>query len=124
GRTVCYVGDGINDSIALKQADVSVSLKGASSIAVDVAEIILMDGKLHQLSTLFTLSQDFEKNLKLTNKGILIPCFASLGGAVVPGFTLMDSMFLSAVSVFAGFSGAMLPLTNQSQDKYKRLNST
>jgi P-type E1-E2 ATPase len=27
GKTVCFVGDGINDSIALKKADVSVSLR-------------------------------------------------------------------------------------------------
>ena len=33
GRKVCFVGDGINDSIALKQANVSISLRGASSIA-------------------------------------------------------------------------------------------
>ena len=37
GRTVCFIGDGINDSIALKKANVSVSLRVASTIATDTA---------------------------------------------------------------------------------------
>ncbi|WP_054774246.1 HAD-IC family P-type ATPase [Methylogaea oryzae] len=37
GRFVCFVGDGINDSIALKKANVSISLKGASTAATDTA---------------------------------------------------------------------------------------
>ncbi len=45
GKSVCFVGDGINDSIALKQANVSISLRGASTIATDTAGIILMDGR-------------------------------------------------------------------------------
>jgi soluble P-type ATPase len=42
GRTVCFVGDGINDSIALKKAEVSISLRGASTIATDTAQIVFM----------------------------------------------------------------------------------
>jgi len=46
GKSICFIGDGINDSIALKKAPVSISLKGASSVATDTAQIVLMDGKL------------------------------------------------------------------------------
>ena len=44
GKSVCFVGDGINDSIALKKANVSISMCGASTIATDTAGIVLMDG--------------------------------------------------------------------------------
>jgi len=50
---VCYVGDGINDAIALKQANVSVSLRGASTAATDTAQVILRHEKLAQLIQLF-----------------------------------------------------------------------
>ena len=43
GRKVCFVGDGINDSIALKKANVSISLRGASTIATDTANIVFME---------------------------------------------------------------------------------
>ena len=45
GRKVCFVGDGINDGVALKKANVSISLRGASTVATDTAGIILMDGR-------------------------------------------------------------------------------
>ncbi len=56
GYKVCFVGDGINDSIALKTADVAVSLRGATTIATDMAEIVFMDGTLGKLPELFTLA--------------------------------------------------------------------
>ncbi|MGH8910674.1 MAG: hypothetical protein ACRD0K_30305, partial [Egibacteraceae bacterium] len=48
GRSVCFVGDGINDSISLKKANVSVSLRGASTVAIDSAQIILTGQGLQQ----------------------------------------------------------------------------
>ena len=38
GRTVCFIGDGINDAIAMNQSNVSVSLRGAAAVATDVAQ--------------------------------------------------------------------------------------
>jgi Cu2+-exporting ATPase len=48
GKRVCFVGDGINDSIALRAADVSVSLAGAATIAADTANVVLLDGNLER----------------------------------------------------------------------------
>jgi len=45
GRTACFVGDGINDSIALKKADVSISLRGASSLATDTAQVVFLTSR-------------------------------------------------------------------------------
>ena len=115
GKTICYIGDGINDSIALKKAQVSASLRGASSVAIDSADVILMDSTLNQLGELFTLAQDFKRNISTTSKGIMIPCLFNLGGALFPQFTLLHSMLLSGVSVVAGFGSAMSPLLGQQQ---------
>ena len=49
GNTVGYVGDGINDSLALKQADVGISVDTAVDIAKETADIILLEKDLNVL---------------------------------------------------------------------------
>jgi Mg2+-importing ATPase len=46
GHTVGFVGDGINDAPALKQAHVALTVSGASDIAQDAADIILLHRSL------------------------------------------------------------------------------
>lgn len=49
GKTIGFVGDGINDSAALAHASVSVSFAGATDMARETAEIVLMDDDLSGL---------------------------------------------------------------------------
>ena len=51
GKTVGYMGDGINDSAALKQADVGISVDTAVDIAKETAGIILLEKDLNVLET-------------------------------------------------------------------------
>ncbi|MEZ4727027.1 MAG: HAD-IC family P-type ATPase [Caldilineaceae bacterium] len=64
GKSVCFIGDGINDSIALKMADVSISLRGATTMAMDTAQIIMMDGTLRQLPKLFAVADKLESTMQ------------------------------------------------------------
>jgi len=88
GKTVCYIGDGINDSIALKKAQVSISLRGASTIATDTAQIILMNESLEQLCDLFEFAQEFEADFSVIHTLLLkeIGLTASLANATHPLF--------------------------------------
>ena len=64
GRKVCFVGDGINDSIALKKANVSISLRGASSIATDTAHIVFLEEGLGKLCELRDIAGDLDRNVR------------------------------------------------------------
>jgi len=110
GRTVCFVGDGINDSIALKKAQVSVSLRGATSVATDTAQIVLMDTTLNQLPMLFDLAGQFDTNMKTGFAMAMIPGFLIIGGIFVANLGIIGSMMLYNASLVAGLGVAMLPL--------------
>jgi Cu2+-exporting ATPase len=117
GRKVCFVGDGINDSIALKSANVSISLHGATTIAIDSAQIVLMNGNLVQLPQLFRLATEFEANMKINFYAATLPSIVIIGGALFFGWSLLTSMLLYQVSVPFALYNTMRPLLTQKEQK-------
>lgn len=110
GRNVCFVGDGINDSIALKKAQVSISLRGATTVATDTAQVVLMDATLAQLPGLFALANQFDMNMKVGFATAIIPGFFIVGGVFMAQMGIIGSILVYNASLLAGVGVAMLPL--------------
>jgi Cu2+-exporting ATPase len=110
GRTVCFVGDGINDAIALKKANVSVSLRGASSLATDTAQVVFMEASLAKLCYLVDISKALEQNIKTSWKMIVIPNIVCVAGVFTMGFGLWHSVLLCNVSIIAAMVNGIMPL--------------
>lgn len=113
GRVVCFIGDGINDAIALKQADVSISLRGATTIATDTAQIVLMDQTLNQVNYLFSLAYKFDKTIQRGLLTTIIPGIICIGGVFVAGFGIIAAEILFQIGFFSGLSVAMSPLLTE-----------
>ena len=123
GRVVCFIGDGINDAIALKQADVSLSLKGATTIATDTAQVVLMDKTLNQLDTLIGLGHKYDATLRTGFITTVIPGVICIGGVFFAGFGIYTVEILFQLGFFSGLGVTMLPLLSEKNDNENNITN-
>jgi Cu2+-exporting ATPase len=97
GKTVCFIGDGINDVIAMKKANVSISLSGATTIATDVAQVIFMSGTLSDLDNLFEISQTLKRKLITTIVVYTTVIFTFFNGILFFGFPPFSALIVQRI---------------------------
>lgn len=109
GHCVAMVGDGINDSAALAQSDLSVAMGRGSDIAMDVAGMTIMSSDLNKIAEAIVLSQHTVRTIRQNlfwafiynligvpvAAGVLYPIWGFLLNPMIAG----AAMALSSVSV-------------------------
>jgi len=110
GKKVCFVGDGINDSIALKKANVSISLRGATTIATDTANIVFLEQGLGKLCELRDIARNLDHNIRRSWGMILVPNASCVLGVFTLGLGVGFSVLTNNVAAIGALINGVLPM--------------
>lgn len=117
GKTVAFVGDGINDSPALAYADVSVSFGDGSEIARETADVVLMQNDLHSLLQAIAIARQTKQLIQQNTNIVAIPNLAAMAIAVLFGLNpLAATVVNNGSTIIAGVNGLrpiLKPASNQ-----------
>ncbi|WP_298693514.1 heavy metal translocating P-type ATPase [uncultured Sulfuricurvum sp.] len=103
GHVVVMAGDGVNDLLALANADIAIAMGSGSDIAIEVSDVVLMNDSLRSLSEAFAISRKtyglIKQNLSisLVYNSITIPL--AMMGYVIPLIAAISMSFSSLLVV-------------------------
>lgn len=109
GRRVCFVGDGINDAIAMHRATVSVSIQGASAVAVDSAQVLIRPDVLGQLPILFEIGARYAADQRIIESSAKLSTAFNVAGFLFAGFSLGTVVGIYLASFGVSLAVALLP---------------
>ncbi len=104
GRTICFIGDGLNDAVALRQAHVAISLAQANVVATDAADLLLLTPDLALVIAAMDEAILLEGKLLGAKWATIVPGVAAAASTVFLGTGLITSILCNQVGLWTGIA--------------------
>ncbi|MGO3465014.1 MAG: heavy metal translocating P-type ATPase [Lactiplantibacillus plantarum] len=120
GNTVAFIGDGINDSPSIANADIGIAMGSGTDVAIDTSDVVLMQSSFPALVHAHGLAKKTVLNTR-ENIFIAIATVAFLLIGLIFGYIYMASgMFVHEASILAVIFNAMRLINFQTKfDKHQ-----
>lgn len=112
GHHVAFIGDGINDSPALANADIAIAIGSGTDVAVDVSDIVLVKNDLRKIADALSISKRTVLNMN-ENIGIALLTVLLLFIGLFTGYVEMaNGMFIHEFSILVVILNGMRLIKN------------
>lgn len=126
GNTVAMTGDGVNDVLALKDADCSIAMASGSEAASQVAQLVLLDSDFSRMPSVVMEGRRVVNNIQRTASLYLVKNIFSMLLAIFSMILMLDYPLepsqISLISIFTigvpSFFLALEPNKNKIQGKF------
>ena len=126
GHTVAMTGDGVNDILAMKESDCSITVATGSDATKNIAHIVLMDNNFNSIPHVVAEGRRVINNIEKSSSLFLMKTLFTMALAIVSIFSkelfLLESSMMMLLEMlvigFGSFALSMQPNTNKVHGKF------